>query len=201
MLKMVKILELIHVSVLILFSSTESSALARSVSAFTELRWCDPSLLLSEVSISKVVVLSVTSYALLAHARYTLDENFLLQNSCWPGLAPWVLHRQCGKKGRVQRPAPRPQGMRLQYLILATNSFVAVLARDLPGVKKKGFRIVMSFLGHQWGDLNSRAICFLLLYCGALLLMNSGSRSLARTLNVGVCLCVKCFKRDFKSHH
>lgn len=62
---------------------------------------------------------------------------------------PWVLHRQCGKKGGIRSPTPRPQGLRLQYLILATNSFVAVLVRDLPGVKRKVFRIVMSFLGHQ----------------------------------------------------
>lgn len=119
-------MQLTRVFILILFPSTKHSALVQRVSAFKELRGCDPSLLLSEIRVPEVgVLLSVTSLALLARVKYTLNENFLLQNSCCPALAPWVSHRQRGEKRRIQSPLLRPQGMRLQYLILATNSFVA----------------------------------------------------------------------------
>jgi len=64
--------------------------------------------------------------------------------------------------------------------------WLGLLVRDLPGVKRKVISIVMSFLAHQPGELNSRSICFLLLHCGAFLLVISGSRSLARTPEVYV---------------
>lgn len=69
----------------------------------------------------------MTSDVLLTYAQRTVSEDFLFQNSCLTCLAPRVLYRQYRGKNDIQTIVPRPDGMRLQYSLLATNSFVFLL--------------------------------------------------------------------------